>query len=190
MHADTQLPEAAERPPLDQQRRLLPALRDALRLRRYSLKTEKAYLHWVKRYIRFHRMRHPKDSLADFLKASGHAPGQTIHAQDTRRTPTVEPNIGAIIQLRPAMIVVVTFTPQEFSWLLTLVAGNQLGACHLSFSQPVRGKHLEGVLLDAEFLTVTVTITTGDWANVPPGAATVSTRCQQSGAGRPAPTPA
>jgi len=61
MHADTELPEAAEKPPLDQQRRLLPALRDALRLRRYSLKTEKAYLHWVKRYIRFHRMRHPKD---------------------------------------------------------------------------------------------------------------------------------
>lgn len=61
MHADTELPEAAEKPPLDQQRRLLPVLRDAIRLRRYSLKTEKAYLHWVKRYIRFHRMRHPKD---------------------------------------------------------------------------------------------------------------------------------
>ncbi|MDO8311398.1 MAG: integron integrase [Sideroxyarcus sp.] len=61
MHADTELPQTAERPPLDQQRRLLPTLRDALRLRRYSLKTEKAYLHWVKRFVRFHRMRHPKD---------------------------------------------------------------------------------------------------------------------------------
>jgi len=61
MHADTELPEAAGRPPLEQQRRLLPALRDALRLRRYSLKTEKAYLHWVKRYVRFHRLRHPKE---------------------------------------------------------------------------------------------------------------------------------
>lgn len=30
MHADTELPEAAEKPPLDQQRRLLPALRNGL----------------------------------------------------------------------------------------------------------------------------------------------------------------
>ena len=41
MHADTELPEAAERPPLDQQRKLLPALHDARRLRRNSLKTER-----------------------------------------------------------------------------------------------------------------------------------------------------
>ncbi|MFA6313246.1 MAG: phage integrase N-terminal SAM-like domain-containing protein [Sterolibacterium sp.] len=61
MHADTELPAVAGEPPLAQQRRLLPSLRDALRLRRYSLKTEKAYSHWVKRYVRFHRMRHPKD---------------------------------------------------------------------------------------------------------------------------------
>ena len=61
MHAGTELPQPAEKPPLELQRRLLPTLRDALRLRRYSLKTEKAYLHWVRRYIRFHRMRHPKD---------------------------------------------------------------------------------------------------------------------------------
>jgi integron integrase len=41
------------------QPKLIPRIRDALRVRRYSLKTEKAYIHWVKRYLRFHRMRHP-----------------------------------------------------------------------------------------------------------------------------------
>lgn len=41
--------------------RLLPRLRAALRLRRYSIKTEKAYCHWVRRYVRFHGLRHPKD---------------------------------------------------------------------------------------------------------------------------------
>lgn len=61
MHAATALPEAVGPPSLAPQRRLLPSLRAALRVRRYSLKTEKAYVHWVKRYVRFHRMRHPKD---------------------------------------------------------------------------------------------------------------------------------
>lgn len=66
--------------------------------------------------------------------------GMIFPNEDVSFSPVVEPSIGSIIQLRPAMIVVVTFTPQEFSWLLTLVAGRQLGACHMSFSQPVRGK--------------------------------------------------
>jgi integron integrase len=44
-----------------QQSRLIPRLREAMRARRYSLKTEKAYVHWVRRYIFFHKMRHPKD---------------------------------------------------------------------------------------------------------------------------------
>jgi len=44
-----------------QQSKLIPRLRETMRARRYSLKTEKAYVHWVRRYIFFHKMRHPKD---------------------------------------------------------------------------------------------------------------------------------
>ena len=43
------------------QPRLIPRLRAALRLRRYSLRTEKAYVQWVRRYILFHGKRHPQD---------------------------------------------------------------------------------------------------------------------------------
>jgi len=43
------------------QSKLIPRLREAMRVRRYSLKTEKAYVHWVRRYILFHKMHHPKD---------------------------------------------------------------------------------------------------------------------------------
>ena len=43
------------------QPRLIPRLREALRVRRYSLKTEKAYVQWVRRYIYFHGKRHPQD---------------------------------------------------------------------------------------------------------------------------------
>lgn len=39
--------------------RLLTRLREAIRLRHYSLRTERSYSDWVRRYIRYHGMRHP-----------------------------------------------------------------------------------------------------------------------------------
>jgi hypothetical protein len=36
-------------------------LRERIRYCHYSLKTEKAYVFWAKRYIRFHGLRHPRD---------------------------------------------------------------------------------------------------------------------------------
>jgi len=41
--------------------RLLNLLREALVSRHYSRKTEQTYCYWVKRFIRFHGMRHPAD---------------------------------------------------------------------------------------------------------------------------------
>lgn len=42
-------------------RRLLDAVRSAMRLRHYSPRTEKAYVHWIRRFIRAHGGRHPRD---------------------------------------------------------------------------------------------------------------------------------
>lgn len=39
----------------------LNSMRDRIRVKQYSYKTEKAYLDWVERFIRFHGIRHPKD---------------------------------------------------------------------------------------------------------------------------------
>ena len=41
--------------------KLLDQLRDAIRLKHYSIRTETAYVDWVKRFILFHNKRHPKD---------------------------------------------------------------------------------------------------------------------------------
>jgi hypothetical protein len=41
--------------------RLLDAVREALRARHYSLRTEAAYVSWVRRFVRFHGLRHPRD---------------------------------------------------------------------------------------------------------------------------------
>lgn len=42
-------------------RTLSEAVRRQIRARHYSYRTEKAYLHWVGRYVRFHGKRHPRD---------------------------------------------------------------------------------------------------------------------------------
>jgi site-specific recombinase XerD len=46
-------------PPPGQPPRLLDRVRNVLRTRRYSPCTEKAYVGWIVKYIRFHRLRHP-----------------------------------------------------------------------------------------------------------------------------------
>lgn len=41
--------------------RLLDQLRDRIRYVHYSLRTEKAYVFWVRRFIKFHGLRHPRE---------------------------------------------------------------------------------------------------------------------------------
>jgi hypothetical protein len=41
-------------PSLPQPKKLLDQLRDAIRIQHYSYSSEKAYLHWARRYILFH----------------------------------------------------------------------------------------------------------------------------------------
>jgi integron integrase len=45
--------------PAAPKKKLLDQLREALRSRHYSRRTEQTYCHWVKRYIFFHNVRHP-----------------------------------------------------------------------------------------------------------------------------------
>jgi len=60
MHSQTSV-----RPP--HQPRLLDQLRDAIRRKHYSYRTEKTYLHWVRRYIR-----HPfADDRSEYSHHSG-----------------------------------------------------------------------------------------------------------------------
>lgn len=49
-------PIGASRPP-----RLLDSMRDVLRVKHYSYRTEESYLGWVRRYILFHGKRHPRE---------------------------------------------------------------------------------------------------------------------------------
>ncbi|TDI33396.1 MAG: integron integrase [Acidobacteria bacterium] len=54
-------PNTSEQPPTTwNPPRLLDSVREAIRARHYSRRTEKAYLGWVRRFVFFHQKRHPK----------------------------------------------------------------------------------------------------------------------------------
>jgi len=42
-------------------KKLLDRVRDVIRLKHYSIRTEEAYVSWIKRYILFHDVRHPNE---------------------------------------------------------------------------------------------------------------------------------
>jgi integron integrase len=49
--------------------KLLDLVRDRLRVKHYSIRTEESYLGWIKRYIYFNGKRHPKDLGARHIEA-------------------------------------------------------------------------------------------------------------------------
>jgi integron integrase len=49
--------------------KLLDRVREQLRLKHYSYRTEEAYLHWIKRYILFHKKRHPNEMGDEEIRA-------------------------------------------------------------------------------------------------------------------------
>lgn len=80
------LPDTQRQPP-----KLLDQMRDAIRVRHYSLATERNYTHWAKRFILFHGKRHPRDmgaaeveaflsSLAVDRNVSASTQNQAMHA--------------------------------------------------------------------------------------------------------------
>jgi len=48
--------------------KLMDRLRTMIRLKHYSLKTEKSYCYWVRQYIFFHNKKHPKDMAEDEIR--------------------------------------------------------------------------------------------------------------------------
>jgi len=74
-----------------QRPKLLDQVRQAIRTRHYSYRTEKAYVHWIKRYILFHHKRHPVEmgeaeigqflsALATDLRVSASTQNQALNA--------------------------------------------------------------------------------------------------------------
>jgi integron integrase len=50
-------------------KKLLDQVRDTLRLKHYSIRTENSYVDWIRRYILFHNKRHPREMGAPEVQA-------------------------------------------------------------------------------------------------------------------------
>jgi integron integrase len=65
--------------------KLLTQLRQSIRLHQYSIRTERAYVGWVRRYVRFNDMRHPADldarDVTRFLTALANERGVSASTQ-------------------------------------------------------------------------------------------------------------
>ena len=62
----------------------LKQVQDELRSKHYSIRTEETYLYWIKFFIRYHKMRHPKDmhcaevrEFLNYLALTRHVPPST-----------------------------------------------------------------------------------------------------------------
>jgi integron integrase len=59
----------SELPKKPQEKRFLDQVRDTIRRKHYSIRTEEAYVNWIKRFILFHDKRHPVDMGAKEVEA-------------------------------------------------------------------------------------------------------------------------
>lgn len=57
----TEHPQPLPAAPAAKPPRLLDQLRDTIRRKHFSLRTEQTYVHWIKRFILFHGKRHPRE---------------------------------------------------------------------------------------------------------------------------------
>jgi integron integrase len=60
-HLDRSKPDGLTNATVPKPKKLLDQVREALRTKHYAYRTEQTYVDWIKRYILFHKKRHPKD---------------------------------------------------------------------------------------------------------------------------------
>jgi len=132
---------------MDGQHRRSPFLeevRRAVRVRHYSIRTEKTYLHWIKRYILFHGKRHPSEmretEVAEFLshlaisrRVSASTQNQALNALVFLYRVVLErplESIEGIVRAKRPQRLPVVLDPGEVRRILTCLEGaHWLAAC-------------------------------------------------------------
>jgi len=132
--------------------RLLDLLRGALRVRHRSLSTERAYVGWVKRFIFFHEVRHPREMgkseieaflnhLATDLGVAASTQNQALNALVFLYRYVIKQEIGELPKLirakRPVRLPVV-LTVGEVERVLERLSGDSLLVCLLLWGGGLR----------------------------------------------------
>ena len=122
---------------MESKTKLLDQMRHVLRLKHLSIRTEKAYVQWAKRFILFHHKRHPADmgapEIRDFLihlAVEGQVAASTQNValqallflyRDVLKQPF--PELGDIEHARKSRRVPVVFARQEVTKVLAQLVG-------------------------------------------------------------------
>jgi integron integrase len=110
----------------------LERVRSAIRVRHYSIRTEQAYLDWIRRFVRFHGLRHPEQmgeaEVAAFLsdlavvrKVAPSTQNQALNALLFLYTAVLErplAAIGGVVRAKPRERLPVVLTVDEIGRLL------------------------------------------------------------------------
>jgi integron integrase len=156
--------------------RLLDQVREALRVRHMSLRTEEAYVDWVRRFILHHGKRHPKtmgpEEVAAFLthlavarKVSASTQNQAKAALLFLYREVLEvdlPWLGELVQAKRAARLPVVLTPGEVRALLDQMNGQTALVARLLYGTGMR--LLEGLRLrvkDVEFERLEIIVREG-----------------------------
>ncbi len=139
-------------PSAGRQPKLLDRLREALRARHYSRRTEQGYCQWVKRFIFFHNVRHPiemaEPEINAFLSAlatqgqvSASTQNQALSAllflyRHVLGRPVGD--LGAVIRARRPTRLPVVLTRQEVKALLGQLAGDKWLMASLMYGAGLR----------------------------------------------------
>ena len=132
--------------------KLLTLLRQALRVHHYSRRTEEAYVGWVRRYVRFHGLRHPaelgQEEIREFLtalavKARLSSSSQTqalsalvfLNREVLRREPG---DLGVLVRAKQLQRLPVVLTREEVLLLLNRLDGIPRVVCILLYGSGLR----------------------------------------------------
>ena len=118
--------------------KLLDQFREGMRLKHYSLKTEKSYVHWGRRFILFHIKRHPQEMGAPEVQAFLHylAVDQHVSASTQNQAPNalvflykhvLKRELGSIdaVRARRSKHLPVVLTREETQKVLSLLYETQ-----------------------------------------------------------------
>ncbi len=191
--------------PQGQGPRLLDRVRDQIRFRHYSLRTEQAYVDWVRRYVRFNANRHPSElGAADLERFLTHlavdldvAASTQNQAQSAllflyREVLAIDvPWLGGIVRAKTPRHLPVVLTPDEVAELIRRLRGSHRLLAELLYGTGMR--IMEGLRLrvkDVDFARNEILVRDGKGAKdrvtmLPQAVASALRRQLCRGAGHP-----
>jgi site-specific recombinase XerD len=117
--------------------KLLDKVCEVLRLKHYSPKTEESYLHWIRQYLRYHKLRHPRElgpldveSFLTHLAVDGKVAASTQNQAVSALLFLYRQVLGIDLQIQPQLVrprqsrnVPVVLTKAEVQAVLSKMSG-------------------------------------------------------------------